>query len=281
VTFGDGRQGLRLPSGTENVVAAYRVGSGLAGEVEAGSLTSLQNKPLGLAAATNPVPARGAAPADSRDSARRKAPLSVSALGRIVSLRDFEDFVTTYAGIGKARVAQLGNGQARVIHLTILGADRQEVPESSLLYQGLVREIDALRQSCQPVVVQSGEICRFTIGATVVLEPRYQPGPVRAGVERALREAFAFERRRFAQDVPASEVVQLIQQVRGVRAVKQVALCAPQARPCVSWPQPAADPQGLRALPARWTGSEFKPAQLLIADPEKTGITLTMEGADD
>ena len=41
VTFGDGVRGARLPTGVENVVADYRAGLGVAGNVGAGRLTLL------------------------------------------------------------------------------------------------------------------------------------------------------------------------------------------------------------------------------------------------
>jgi len=44
LAFGDGKSGSRLPTGMENVVAGYRSGIGLAGEVSAGSLSLLQTR---------------------------------------------------------------------------------------------------------------------------------------------------------------------------------------------------------------------------------------------
>jgi len=41
VGFGDGKSGARTETGTENISAKYRIGSGLAGRVRAGQLSML------------------------------------------------------------------------------------------------------------------------------------------------------------------------------------------------------------------------------------------------
>ena len=92
VIFGDGDRGARLPSGVENVTATYRSGIGAAGMVGADRITLMATRPLGIRSVTNPLPASGAADPESRDSARANAPLTVLAMGRVVSLRDAEDF---------------------------------------------------------------------------------------------------------------------------------------------------------------------------------------------
>ena len=58
VRFGDGENGARLPAGTDNIVASYRVGSGAA-VPPVGTLTSILRPQTGLRAIVNPVPRRG------------------------------------------------------------------------------------------------------------------------------------------------------------------------------------------------------------------------------
>src|SRR5262249_21880623 len=59
VRFGDGVEGALLPTGQSNVQATYRIGSGLSGNVGAGALTSLIDRPLGVSGVTNPQAATG------------------------------------------------------------------------------------------------------------------------------------------------------------------------------------------------------------------------------
>src|SRR6185295_6720744 len=103
VQFGDGITGARVPTGTENVSAKYRVGIGLEGMLAANQLNLLMSRPLGLKEVTNPTPPTGAEDPEKLDQARENAPLTVLTLERIVSLPDFEDFSRAFGGIGKAQ----------------------------------------------------------------------------------------------------------------------------------------------------------------------------------
>jgi hypothetical protein len=113
IIFGDGVQGARLPTGTTNVLANYRTGIGLGGEVDARSLTVLQTKPLGIREVTNPVAASGAEDPETLTGARAAAPLTVRTLDRIVSLDDYADFARNFAGVGKATANAVWDGRGR------------------------------------------------------------------------------------------------------------------------------------------------------------------------
>ena len=103
VTFGDGVQGARLPTGTVNVAAHYRSGIGPDGEVDAGTLTMLRAMPLGLRGVTNPIAGERRRRAGKLADARRNAPLTLLTFERVVSLLDYENYARAYPGIGKAR----------------------------------------------------------------------------------------------------------------------------------------------------------------------------------
>ncbi len=66
VQFGDGVEGAMLPTGTNNLQATYRVGSGSAGNVGAGAITTLVDRPVGVSGVINPLAATGGQDADSR-----------------------------------------------------------------------------------------------------------------------------------------------------------------------------------------------------------------------
>ena len=81
-TFGDGRNGARLPTGAENVVASYRAGTTAEGGVSRGALTLLRTRPLGVRSVTNPIASTGADGPDSTEEGRVNAPFAVRTLGR-------------------------------------------------------------------------------------------------------------------------------------------------------------------------------------------------------
>ena len=110
----------------------YRKGVGTAGNVQAGQLTTLLTRPLGLKAAQNPVPAVGGDDPEPRDAARENAPLTVLTLDRVVSLLDYEDFARAFAGIAKALATWSWDGQRRGVFVTVAAPDGDPVADDVL-----------------------------------------------------------------------------------------------------------------------------------------------------
>jgi predicted phage baseplate assembly protein len=269
VVFGDGEQGARPPTGTENVTATYRSGIGLQGLVAAHSLTLLQTRPPGVRDVTNPVAASGAADPENLDSARDNAPLEVLTLDRVVSLRDFEDFARGFAGIGKAQAVAFWLGETHLVHVTAAAADGAVVDPTSALHTSLVQAIGAVADPVQRFRVDPHQPLFFNVTATVLVDPDHQAEVVLDAVRAALSSAFSFERRGFGQPVTAAEVVTAVQQVAGVVAVDLDQLYR------VDDPgghQQQAPQQVVPAAPARPEGDLIRPAELLLISP--VGITL-------
>jgi hypothetical protein len=217
ITFGDGKNGALLPTGVENVTTIYRSGIGLEGEVGAGSLTLLQTRPLGVRSVTNPLPASGAESQEKLSDARHNAPVTVLTMDRIVSLRDFENFTRSFAGIGKAQASALMPGQNPVVHITIAAANGSDVDRE--LKEYLCNAIDAVRDPIEPVQVDNFLLRTFSIKADVLIDPQYLAEDVLEQVEASLISAFSFENRNFGQPVTAAEVLLIMQTVKGVVAV--------------------------------------------------------------
>jgi hypothetical protein len=274
VIFGDGKSGTRLPSGQENVKATYRSGIGSDGTVDAGSLILLQKRPLGIRQVTNPLTASGAAEPETLAKARTKAPLTVLTLDRIVSLRDYEDFTRTFAGIGKAQAVALWSGESQLVHITVAATDGSEVDSTSALYTNLVSAIDKVRGPVSQVRVDSYQLLYFNVKAKIRVDPRYKAEEVLLEVEEALEEAFAFDQRSFGQAVTAAEVITVIQQIEGVIATDLDDLYLHASGASAGQADPATR---LLAARARWCDGTIQPAQLLLINP--VGITLTEMGA--
>jgi predicted phage baseplate assembly protein len=263
IQFGDGSTGARLPTGTNNVTATYRTGIGLDGLVGAGTITTLLSRPLGLKAATNPIPATGAGNPEELADARVNAPLTVLTLDRIVSMRDFEDFGRAFAGIGKAQATLLWNGERQLLHLTVAGADGKAVDTVSDSFKNLLAGIDAARHADQPVGVSPHTARTFTLNARVAVDPDLIQADVFSAIKAALITAFAFEVRGFGQGVSASEVLAVMQKVPGVVAVDLETL---------NGLNPIRHPN-IPARVAHREGKTIKGADLLVID--RDGITLT------
>ena len=269
VVLGDGHRGARAPTGTENVVATYRTGIGTSGMVDAKELTLIQTRPLGIESVHNPLPATGAADPEDRDSARQNAPRTVVAMDRIVSLRDFEDFARTFAGIGKALAVNMSSGETTLVHMTIAAANGDELTSTSEPFMNLEAAINSVRDPGLGFELQSYERIYFDVEATVLIDPRYDSKKLLKAVRAAVLNAFSFPRRSFGQPVTAAEVITVLQGVDGVLATDLDGLAPASADP----EQPIPLEQVLTAESARRDGGKFFPAQMLLVNPGRIAIT--------
>jgi predicted phage baseplate assembly protein len=219
VIFGTGDQGLRPPTGLENIAAVYRNGIGKPGNVKAGQITLLTSKPLGVKAVVNPLRASGGADQDTRDQARWNAPLATLSLDRLVSVQDYADFARTFGGIGKASARKLTDGVRQLVEITIAGVADIPIDRSSDLYANIVKALNTYGDPYQPIRVDVRELQLLVINANVKVQPDYLWVNVKPKVQAAMLEAFGFERRDLAQPVYLSEVIQTIQGIEGVAYV--------------------------------------------------------------
>ena len=117
-----------LPTGVNNIVANYRIGSGSAGNVAANAISTLLDRPLGVNAVSNPQAATGGHDAQTNDGIRANAPQNVLTLGRAVSITDYQNFAATFAGIAKASAIWIPGGPARGVFLTVAGVNGAALP---------------------------------------------------------------------------------------------------------------------------------------------------------
>ncbi len=80
----------------------YRKGIGPAGIVKRGQLSQLLDRPLGREGRQQPARRERRRRPGARRRRAPSIPLGVRTLGRVVSLRDYEDFARAFAGIAKA-----------------------------------------------------------------------------------------------------------------------------------------------------------------------------------
>jgi len=219
VIFGNGQNGLRLPTGIENIKAVYRSGIGKVGNVKAEQISLLTTRPLGLKGVINPLPATGGADKESRDQGRRNAPLAVMALDRLVSVQDYADFARTFAGIGKASATAISDGRRQLVYVTITGADNIPIDKSSDLYRNLLQAFQKLGDPNQAIQVEMSELMLLLIVASVHILPDYQWESVEPRIRQRLLDTFSFERRELGQAVFLSEVISTVQQVPGIAYV--------------------------------------------------------------
>jgi predicted phage baseplate assembly protein len=275
VIFGDGVHGARLPTGVENVKAVYRAGIGSSGNVDAGQITLLASRPLGVKAVTNPQPARGGADPESADQGRMNVPTATASLDRIVSLSDYAAVARTFAGIAKALAVQFA-GSVPLVHVTVAGAADAPISETSDLITNLSATLLAQGDPHVQIDIQPRGLVLLVLSANVALTVGAQWNDVEPAIRAALLSQFGFDKRSLAQDVYASEVVAAMQKVDGVSYVLLTTFDG------VAGTNPQDEAKGLKSLGADAAAPKLKvvasppvlqsdgtvqPAQLAIFEP--------------
>jgi hypothetical protein len=223
VQFGDGETGARLPSGLNNVVAAYRTGVGARGPLKQGATPSSSERPPGFDKLTLAGIVSGGADAEDGERAREAAPGKVQSLGRLVSIRDYETETLALPGVVVASAAwDLHRGVPAMLLRVLLVAGREAEFAA-------VRDALNHAQRCRgpdrfALVVEQARL-RYAFA-----DVSYQRDPVygRQEVEDAMRAAlgigaasersglFRLYARRLGQPEYASRIEGLLQNVPGV-----------------------------------------------------------------
>jgi predicted phage baseplate assembly protein len=267
VQTGDGVEGARLPTGRDNVRFSYRRYLGAAGNVRADQLTTLLGRPLGVKAVTNPVDASGGQDGESRDDARRNAPVTVLTLGRAVSLQDYTDFSRGFGGIAKALSIWIGGGAARGIFVTVAGVDGAAIDNSSATYSNLIEALRRYGDPLLPLQVRSYAPVKFRIAARLKIAPGALAELVLPVVKSRLRQHFSFAARDFAQPVTLDEVMAVMQGVTGVEAVDVDALYRLGMQPDVH-------PRLFAHFPQVKDDGSLTPAELLTLHPGPLALSV-------
>ncbi|OOG37436.1 hypothetical protein B0E51_16415 [Rhodanobacter sp. C05] len=225
VQFGDGANGARTPTGQMNIRAVYRKGIGSAGMVAAGQLSQPLDRPQGLRTVTNPGAAAGGADPATADDARASAPLPTLTIGRVVSLEDYQNYALNFGGIAKATASWTFFNGTRGVFLTVAGANGATFEPTDTVILNLIDSLHKYGNKYVPLYVASYDPVLFQVGANIKIDDdNYDPTLVLAQAWQNLVAAFAFAQCQLAQNVAASDIVEIVQQTPGVIALQLTAL---------------------------------------------------------
>jgi hypothetical protein len=182
VSFGDGVNGSRLPTGTNNVIATYRYGSGAA-TPDPGSLTVVLQPQPGLQSIVNPVPVGGGADPDAPAKIRQLAPKSVMTFNRAISADDYEVIAAQTPGVARAKAVFSFDATEQRPRVKIwVGDDQNAVAAATAAIAG------AADPSRLPRIQLASQVV-ISVKLTLVVGPAHQPAAVQAAVYEALLDA--------------------------------------------------------------------------------------------
>jgi predicted phage baseplate assembly protein len=225
---------------------------------------------------TNPLRSSGGTDPDTDAALRRRAALPTLAMGRIVGLRDYEDFTLARAGIGKAAATRLVVAGREIVQLTVAGVDDAPIDLDSDVLRGLLAACRRFGDPGVPVDAAPRTLWNLVVEARVGIEPDRSWALLEPQVRAALGLAFGFEARALAQSAYLAEAVAAVQAVQGVVFVDVTRFgatqgTAPADADAVTGTQPRA--LARPALPAQ-DDIHADPAELVTVSPDLAGFVV-------
>ena len=216
-SFGDGFRGRRLPTGTNNVRAVYRVGTGAAGNLAAASLEKIvQPHPL-LESVEQPLLAAGGNEMESVESLRENAPASVLSMDRAVSLSDFTHLAGRHSSVWQARAFSAPTRQGRYddVKVVVVPAGGGELGDLNQALTGFLSS-HALPGAQVEVCGYQPVILDLTIAVRIV-SAEFDALEVSTQVREELQSAFSLRSSALAAPFYRSSLFKVVEEVDGVR----------------------------------------------------------------
>ena len=217
IVFGDGQYGQIPPTGSR-ILASYRVGGGLSGNVGAEQITVISRAPqlqmLG-AKVTNRAAASGGEERESIEQAVRFAPTLFASMQRAVTAEDYVALSKQFPGVAKARAEATGWNN---ITLYIAPSGSGE-PPSDVLQRDLLAYFEDKRMLTTLVHIQAPQYVRADVSAQLRALPYFRNEDVFNKAEAAMRDLFAFERVDFQQTLYLSKIYEALERIDGVQSV--------------------------------------------------------------
>ena len=176
-----GLRGVRLTSGSDNLLASYRFGAGAAAP-SVGSIKQIAKPVAGLKGVSQPVAAAGGEEAEEAEGIRTYAPQQAMFLGRAVSHLDYQAVVAAYPGVIDTRVewAWAAQGQRTVVRVWYIGADS--------LQADILARLQGVSDPNTPFEVGAAEAVPIDLALTVDIDPDWVTEEVEAAVTAALSD---------------------------------------------------------------------------------------------
>lgn len=218
VIFGDGHHGRRLATGLNNIRVTLRQGSGAVGNNVAayGFEKPLKPHPL-VDKIVQPLPSSGGQNIEDTAKIRKNAPASLKALGRGVSLSDFEHLVSATPGIWHAKASQdiVNSGRQNLINIVVVPAGNTALGHS--LKKSIEARLKALSPPGTIFQLLPFDPVPLDLQLSVQVDSRaFDTNIVDTELRNALFKHLNLESRTLGQSLYLSEIYKYVETVTGV-----------------------------------------------------------------
>ncbi|UOQ64807.1 hypothetical protein [Hymenobacter volaticus] len=219
ITFGDGNRGMRLPTGTDNIIATYRYGAEEA-TPPAGTVTQISKPVTGLTEVNNPLSAEGGGGRELPEQLRTYAPKSILTLGRVVSILDADAIAHSVPGVRAAQVEWRWHGEQQCPVMVIWYSGKPGIEDT------LKKRIRALSDPALLVKVELAMALPLTISIDVHIDDRFITDEVLVNVRNTLvnKENGLLTPENIGIGAPVfrSKIFSAVQSVSGVLSVRHI-----------------------------------------------------------
>jgi uncharacterized phage protein gp47/JayE len=224
ISFGDGVGG-RIPPANATIYVTYRIGSGKAGNVSAGVLTSIISNYTSGLSVTNGFSAIGGSDIESTDSIRVNAPLGTRAggqpsLSRAVSLSDYASLAVQVSGVAKAyaKADVFTNVNLYIAPFGDTGLNSDGT--LSTVFNNLANNIANYFVNKIPPGVSISILPPTFVGVNlsvqIYAQSQYKQSVVQVAVEKALSELLSFDNVTFSDHISLHNIMATLAGVPGV-----------------------------------------------------------------
>jgi hypothetical protein len=182
--FGDATHGRRPPPGM-SFSASYRIGSGAAGNVGAGTLASIVTDDEAVLGVYQPLPAGGGIEPESIASVRAKAPYALRTQQRAVTASDYARVAAQLSGVqsAAATLRWTGSWHSVLVSVDQFGGAALTAADEARLSQAL----QGLRMAGHDVAVEAP----ISVPLEIVMLVNVKPDYFRADVAQAVSQVFS------------------------------------------------------------------------------------------
>ncbi len=179
ICFGNGKKGMVPPKGAANIKISYRFGGGIAGNAQAGAISSVKTSIPYINKVINPFRADGGAESETTETALIRGAQTLQHRNRAVTAEDFERITLLSRAVARARclpnIDDEGEPNPGWISVLIIPRTDEKPPIASMQ---LISNInDSLQKACVGTVAADNRLAirspRFiTIRVKAILIPK-------------------------------------------------------------------------------------------------------------
>lgn len=217
IEFGSGFAG-KIPQAVNNgIVATYRVGGGVLGNVPLEAISEVVNALAGFESTKNVRVIQTGQEKETIEEAKVRAPARLRTWDRAVTKQDYIDLATLDQNVSLATAVDvLANGTVTII-VYVLPVHSSALSDE--LRDGLEEMYDECKEFGREVIVSGARLVPVDVELSVQAFQLFKHSELRTVVEGAMTDFFELGKRPFSELPAQSEVIGALTNITGVRAV--------------------------------------------------------------